>query len=488
MTVESATGSGSCCDRHSGSTDTPVVPRMGAFHTTANISLDEKMWCLSKPCAAPPAAVAFADDLAWKRSIVSAEEARPELPSRLSVLSLEVVAESLARCSDHVEQQSGATAAIAEEEEEADDGCIPFDYETEMEECSRYTFSDGPYSLSTSAALAATAAAPPRMIAASSSCRQPDTPRIPSVLALPHSEDQDLEQVPLSPQWRERQRRDNASHHADEHNAWQQGLKQAATSEPSQMRYALRSLVREACCREIRALRSLPAISFVRMNAPQLESRTRSLPCASRMVASAASEVSAAQRKACYIQIIREHWRALEERLEELLAETEKESVAVSESRLRSVGYALNALSLFSSDPKLIIREINMGQVEEQRRQRHDREAQLLTTLESQGRLFLLPTLYAEEVVEPVPVLHIESVLTPNEKIGKYTHPWQVLSPDASLYSPLLSPTSEESIGALSPCSSGCISATCSPMLASQSPSVAPARMQVGFSDVWKGM
>ncbi|KAG5471154.1 hypothetical protein CUR178_02465 [Leishmania enriettii] len=486
MTVESATGSGSCCDRHSDSTDTPVAPRMGAFHTTTNISLDEKTWCLWTPCAAPPAAVALADDLAWKRSIVSAEEARLELPRRLSALSLEVMAESLAGCSDHVEQQSGAVTTTVEEEEEADEGCIPFDYETEIEECSRYTFSDGPYSLSKSAALAA--AGSPRMIAASSSCRRPDTPRIPSVLGLPHSDDQELEQVPLSPQWCERQRRDNASHHADEHNAWQQGLKQAATSEPSQMRYALRSLVREAFCREIRALRSLPAISFVKMTAPQMESRTRSLPCASRVVASAASEVSAAQRKACYIQIIREHWRALEERLEELLAETEKESVAASESRLRSVGYALNALSLFSSDPKLIIREIDMGQVEEQRRQRHDREAQLLTTLESQGRLFLLPTLYAEEVEEPVPVLHIESVLTPNEKVGKYTHPWQVLSPDASLYSPSLSPTSEESVGTLSPCSSGCISATCSPMLASQLPSVAPARMKVGFSDVWKGM
>ncbi|KAG5470735.1 hypothetical protein LSCM1_01984 [Leishmania martiniquensis] len=482
MTVESATETGSCCDRHPDITDTPAVSRMGSSHTTATISVEEQMWDLEEPCAAPPAAVAFGDGLAWSGSMAPAEEACPELSSRLSVPSLKSAAESLASCSGHVEQHSGAAAATAAEED-AEDGCIPFDYESEMEECSRYTFSDGPYSPSMSAALAAVAS--PRIGSMPSSCRRPDTPRIPSVLSLSDDAAQSLEQVPLSPQWCERQRRDNASHHAGEHSAWQQGMRQAAAAEPSQMRYALRSLVREARCREIRALRSTPAVAFAKMDVPHSGGRTRISLRASCMLASATSP---AQRKACYIQIIRQHWKALEERLEELLTETEKEDAAASESHLRSVGYALNALSLFSSDPKLIIREMNMGYVEEQRRQRHDREAQLLMTLESQGRLFLLPTLYAEEVEEPVPVLHIESVLTPNEKFGEYTLPWQRLSPEASLNSPSLSPMSDDSVGALSPCSSGCISATCSPMLASQSPSVVPTRLKVGYGDAWKGL
>ncbi|CAC9527685.1 conserved hypothetical protein [Leishmania infantum JPCM5] len=482
MLVGSAMESGPCGDRHFSSTDTPTVTRTRPSPTTSTISVEEQMCHLTDPHVAPPAAVAVADGHAPKASIVSAEEVRRGLPRRLSALSLDTAAESWDGCSDHAELHKDATETAVEEEEE-EDVCIPYDYESEMEECSQYTFSNAPYSPSTTAALAA--ATSPPMDAATSSCRRPDTPRIPSMLSLPSSAAQSLEQEPLSPQWCERQRRDNASHHAGEHYAWQQGMRHATASAPSHMRYGLRSLVREACCREIQALRSKPAVTFVQMAAPQSESHTRSSMRASCMLASA---TSTAQRKACYIQIVTEHWKALEEQLEELLAETEKESAAASESHLRSVGYALNALSLFSNDPQLIIREMNMGHVEEQRRQRHDREAQLLMTLESQGRLFLLPALYAEEVEEPVPVLHIESVLTPNEKMGEYTHPWQLLSPDASLYSPSPSPTPDESIGAISPCSSGCISATCSPMLASQPPSIASTRLKVSRRDVWKDM
>ncbi|AIO01224.1 hypothetical protein LPMP_323400 [Leishmania panamensis] len=478
--VESAAGLESCCGRHSSSTDAHTMTRTGPFHTTAAISV-EKTRCLTEPYVAPPVTAAIAAGLTPKSSVASTEEGRRLLPRRLSIRSLDRTAELWDVCSDHVERQSSATAAAAEEEE-VDEGSIPYDYESEMEECSQYTFSDAPYSPSTTAALASTGSP---LTGAMSSSRRPGTPQIPSVMALPSSVATAPEQESLSPQWCERQRRDNASYHADEHYAWQQDMRQAATAGPSQMRYALRSLVREACCREIQSLRSQPAISFTRMDAPQSASYTLSSMRASCMLASA---TTAAQSKARYIQIIIEHWKALEERLEEMLAETEKGSVVESESHLRSVGYALNALSLFSNDPQLIIRDINMGHVEEHRRQRHDRKAQLLMTLESQGRLFLLPTLYAEEVEEPMPVLHIESVLTSNEKVGEYTHPWQLLSPDMSLYSPSPSPTPDESIGTLSPCSSVCISATCSPILASESPSVISTRLKVGRSDVWQDM
>lgn len=350
---------------------------------------------------------------------------------------------------------------------EGDDGCIPYDYESEMEECSQYTFSAGPYSPSVTAALAAAASSVPAATAATSTSAappaRPDTPRDAIVVPLPRSAAVAPEQDPRSPQWCERQRRDLDIHHASEHYAWQQSMKHAAASSPDQMRYALRSIVREACCRELQALRSQPAMSFVRMDAPLSESRSRSSMRASCMLASA---TSTAQRKARYIQVITEHWRALELRVEEMLAETEKESVATSEGHLRSIAYALNALSLFSNDPAHIIRELNMAHVEEQRRQRHDREAQLLATLETQGRLFMLPTLYAEEIEEPIPVIHIEeAALRPAEKSGEFTHPWQLLSPNASIYSLAASSTAASSLGELSPSLSCCTipSEACTP-------------------------
>ncbi|GET91666.1 hypothetical protein, conserved [Leishmania tarentolae] len=482
MLVESAMESGPCCNWHLSSAETTMVTRTCSSHTSSTLAMEEKMCRPTDLHVAPPATVSIADDYVAKASIVPTEEVRRLLPRRLSVLSLDTAAESWDDCSDHAEPHNGATAT-AVEEGETDDTCIPYDYESEMEECGQYIFSNAPYSPSTTAALAA--AMSPPMDATISSCRRPDTPRIPSVLALPRSAAESPEQEPLTPQWCERQRRENAFHHAGEHDAWQKGMRHATASAPSHMRYALRSLVREACCREIRALRSKPAVKFVQMAAPQSESHTLSSMRASCMLASA---TSMAQRKARYIQIITEHWKALEKRLEELLAETEGKDAAASETHLRSLGNTLNALSLFSNDPLLIIREINMGYVEEQRRQRHDREAQLLRTLAVKGQLFLLPTLYAEEVEEPVPVLNIESVLTPNDRIGEYTHPWQLVSPDASLYSPSPSPTPDESIGTTSPCSSGCISATCSPMLASQPPSAASTRLKVSCSDVWKDM
>jgi hypothetical protein len=362
-------------------------------------------------------------------------------------------------------------------DESEDDGCIPFDYESEMEECSQYIFSAGPYSPAATAALAAAAA--PSSSAPSCTAR-PDTPRDLTVAPVPCTTAGAASAQPACdpccPQWRERQRRDNEAHHAGEHYAWQQAMKHAAASSPDQMRYALRSFVREACCRELQALRSRPDVSFVRMDVLLSESRTRSSMRASCMLASA---TSTAQRKARYIEVITEHWKALELRVEEMLAETEKESVATSENHLRSIGYALNALSLFSNDPAHIIRELNMAHVEEQRRQRHDREAQLLATLKTQGRLFMLPTLYAEEIEEPIPVIQIEEVLRPVEGSGEFTHPWQLLSPNASIYS--LAPSSApESVGELSPSLSCCTipSEACTPTWRAAGPP----------TPSWKGM
>lgn len=383
------------------------------------------------------------------------------------------------------------------------DGCIPYDYESEIEECSQYTFSAGPYSPSATAALVA-AAAPSSTTEAC--VVRPDTPRDATVGPLPCTAPSPrpslaMPQDPLSPRWNERQRRDNEAHHAGQHYAWQQAMKHSASSSPDQMRYALRSFVREACCRELQALRSQPAVSFVRMDPPLSESRTHSSMRASCMLASA---TSTAQRKARYIQVITEHWKALEERVEEMLAETEHESVATSETHLRSIGYALNALFLFSNDPAHIIRELNMAHVEEQRRQRHDREAQLLATLETQGRLFMLPTLYAEEVEEPVPVIRIEESLRPADRGGEFTHPWQLLSPNASLYSLASNSTSSTapssapgSVGELSPSLSCCTipSEACTPtwqaaaQSSSSSSSLPPSPPWAGgHTPSWKDM
>ncbi|KPA84959.1 hypothetical protein ABB37_01398 [Leptomonas pyrrhocoris] len=357
---------------------------------------------------------------------------------------------------------SSSSNIINDEASEAEaEGCIPYDYESEMEDCSRYTFSTGPYSPATTAALAAAVA--PSSVTGWRTAR-PDTPCEATIVPLPRTTSPPLQQPerdPHCPQWCERQHRDNEAHHASQCYAWQQAMRHSTSSSPDQMRYALRSFVREARCRELQALHSQPAVSFVRMDAPLSESRTRSSMRASCLLASA---TSTAQRKARYIQIITGHWKALEMRVEELLAETQKESPATSESHLRSIGYALNALFLFSSDPAHIIRELNMAQVEEQRRQRHDREAQLLATLETQGRLFVLPTLYAEESEEPTPVLHVEETPRLAGRGGEFMHPWQLLSPDASVYS--LAPSSApDSIGELSPSLSCCTvpSETCTP-------------------------
>lgn len=383
---------------------------------------------------------------------------------RPSTLSIETNAEAWANTSDAAVTVNSRDANTIRSDnaeshcilaEDGDDGSIPYDYESEMEECSQYTFSAGPYCPAATAALAA-AAAPAPSVTESLRAR-PDTPRDASVAPLPLTPLHD----PHSPQWGERQRRDCAAHLAGQHYTWQQAMKHSSGSTPDQMRYALRSFVREACCRELQAMRSQPAVSFVRMDAPFSESRSRSSMRASCLLASA---TSTAERKARYIQVITEHWRALEQRVEEMLAETERESLATSESHLRSIGYAINALSLFSNNPAHIIRELNMAHVEEQRRQRHDREAQLLATLETQGRLFMLPTLYAEEMEEPVPVIHVEEALRPAGRAGELTHPWQLLSPNASLYS--LAPSSApESVGELSPSLSCCTipSEACTP-------------------------
>ncbi|KPI84661.1 hypothetical protein ABL78_6277 [Leptomonas seymouri] len=370
---------------------------------------------------------------------------------------------------------------------EEDDGCIPYDYESEMEDCSRYTFSAGPYCPTATAVLAATAA--PSSVRESCAMR-PGTPCGAAVAPLPRTSSPLPQQEfgPHSPQWCERQHRDNEVHHASQHYAWQQSMKHSMTLSRDQMRYALRSIVREACCRELQALRSKPAVSFGQMDAPLPESRTRLSMRASCLLASA---TSTAQRKARYIQVITEHWKALEQRVEEMLAETEKESVAASESHLLSIGYAINALSLFSNDPAHIIRELNMAHVEEQRRQRHDREAQLLATLETQGRLFVLPTLYAEEVEEPIPVVHADEAVQPAAKSGELTHPWQLLSPNASLYS--LTPSSAaDSIGELSPSLSCCTapSETCTPKARATTAEHPPSPLPPWSSRVspWKDM
>ncbi|KAG5496390.1 hypothetical protein JKF63_02692 [Porcisia hertigi] len=468
-------------DRHPSSADTPTLARTSSFHTVPTTSADEHALGLTDLCSAPPTGVAVASVAATKTSSEFAEELRRALPCNLSVPSLDEASESWDDRRGSLERHYAALTSAAEEGG-ADDGCIPYDYESEMEECSQYTFSDAPYSPSTTAALAAGASPP--MDATTISSTRPGTPRSPSVLALPGSLAWSREREPLTPEWCERQRRDNELHHTDEHAAWHQGMKEASSAVPSQMRYALRSLVREAACREIQSLRSQPAVSFMRMEAPQSESRTCSSMRASCMLASASSM---AQRKARYIHIITQQWKSLEERLEEMMKEPVGGGIS-SEAHLRSVGNILNSLFLFSSDSQSIIREMNMNYVEEQRRQRRDRESQLITTLASQGRLFLLPTLYAEEVEEPEPVLQIESVLCPSESISLCTHPWQLLSPDMSLYSSSPSPTPDESIGATSPCSSGSMSTTCSPMLSSQSSSVASARLTFGRSNVWQDM
>ncbi|KAK7195793.1 hypothetical protein NESM_000510300 [Novymonas esmeraldas] len=460
-----------CCSPTSATT--AAYTPQSTSETSVQLVGEDMSWSLAPTVSTPASAAAAAAALP--------EHARRVPPRSLSVYNLDA---AVARWDAGHDGAALSTHGDAAACGEADDGCIPYDYESEMEECSGYTFSDGPYSPSTTAALAAAASSPPLMAKPASSAR-PDTPRVPSVLALPRSNAVTSEHVHLSPQWCERQRRDIETYRAGKHYVWHQEMKQAAAVAPDQMRYAFRSLAREARCREIRALRSQPAVAFVRMDAPLWESRTRSSMRASCLLASA---TSTAQRKARYIQLITEHWEALEERLEEMLSETEKKSHATSESHLRSVGYALNALSLFSSDPQMIIREMNMGHVEEQRRQRHDREAHLLTTLESQGRLFLLPRLYAEEEEEPVPVIRIEPPSAACEAEGQYAHPWQVLSPDTSLHSTTPSPTPDDSIGAVSPCSSGCMSASCSPMLSSQHSSVASAPLTFSRCSVWKDM
>lgn len=296
---------------------------------------------------------------------------------------------------------------VGEDEEELP--YIPFDYESEMEACEQYVFSETPFTLSASAKRLAES----RLVAARhgdydsllrgkrssemewhgcSAARRGNT--------SPYHRRVYEEDIAYTYAWVERQRRDNRSYHADRHRTWSKRNEASAYLSTEHMQHSLRSLLREACCREMRHLHSLPAAAFLEMPPPLCRRHTlQSLHGFCHLSAA----TTAAEKKERYLQIVRGQWRQLKEKVEAAIRRSERESLATRCDSLRVISAELNCLSLFSSNPANIVRELDVSYAEEQRRLRREREARVLAVLEAQGSLFLLPTLYAEEEQLPTP-------------------------------------------------------------------------------------
>lgn len=251
--------------------------------------------------------------------------------------------------------------------------------------------------------------------------------------------------TPYSPEWVAFQRLENELHHKRRDYSWKLRMMDTNLCNDDQFKHSMRALLGEACRRDMQRLRAAPESAFV--DCASAFCGSASLRSMRSFLLTACSPTE--ERKGLHLQRAKQQWR-------DLAAKVERE-IGSEAACLRTLSSALNSLCLFSGKEGCIIRDFDLNLADEQKRQRRERAAQLLATLKEQGRLFVLPRLFATEVEEPTPVEPTSTATTVS--LSHTTEDWSVPS-----YGPNGSEEVDDGVafnddlecaGAFSQCSSG---------------------------------